>query len=325
MTNSNDSPMNLLIFLTHPEPTRSGYEKYLAPRHPELAIKTCGTRDDALKHAAWADIIMCFGPQAKADFFRDLPKLKWVHSLGTGTDGITDSPHLGHDVVVTATRGIHGVPMSEMAFLMMLAFNRDFRRIERQRAEQKWERFPGTLLDQKTVGILGLGAIAEDMAPRFKAFGMRVVGISRTVRPIPGFDKIYSRADIVQAAAELDYFVLLLPLEDDSRNIVSDAVLDAMKPTSYLINLARGGVLDEAALLRALEGNKIAGAALDALAKEPLPADNPLWKLPNVIITPHIGGFCDTYVRDAAQQFEQSLAEFVAGRPEKMLHREKLA
>ena len=82
--------MNLLIFLTHPEPTRSGYEKYLAPRHPELTIKTFGTRDEALQHAAWADILMCFGPQVRTDFFKDTPKLKWVHSLGTGTDGITD-------------------------------------------------------------------------------------------------------------------------------------------------------------------------------------------------------------------------------------------
>jgi len=315
--------MNLLIFLTHPEPTRSGYEKYLAPRHSELSIKTFATRDEAIKHIGWADIFMGFGPQVGKEFFRDTPKLKWVHSLGTGTDGITDSPFLSKDVIVTATRGIHGVPMSEMAFLMMLAFNRDLRRIERQRNEQKWERYPGTLLDKKTVGILGLGAIAEDMAPRFKAFGMRVVGISRTSRSIPGFDKIYSRAEIVQAVAELDYFVLLVPLEDDTRNIVNDRVLSAMKPTAFLINLARGGVLDEEALLRALEQKRIAGAALDALAKEPLPADNPLWKLPNVYITPHIGGFCDTYVIDAARQFEQSLAHFAAGKPELMIHREK--
>ena len=315
--------MNLLIFLTHPEPTRSGYEKYLAPHHSELSIKTFATRDEAIKHIGWADIFMGFGPQVGKEFFRDTPKLKWVHSLGTGTDGITDSPFLAKDVIVTATRGIHGVPMSEMAFLMMLAFNRDLRRIERQRNEQKWERYPGTLLDKKTVGILGLGAIAEDIAPRFKAFGMRVVGISRTSRPIPGFDKIYSRAEIAQAVAELDYFVLLVPLEDDTRNIVNDRVLSAMKPTAFLINLARGGVLDEEALLRALEQKRIAGAALDALAKEPLPADNPLWKLPNVYITPHIGGFCDTYVIDAARQFEQSLAHFAAGKPELMIHREK--
>jgi phosphoglycerate dehydrogenase-like enzyme len=317
--------MNLLIFLTHPEPTRSGYEKYLAPRHPELTIRTFGTREEAIKHAGWADIVMAFGQQVGTEFFKDAKNLKWVHSLGTGTDGITDSPWLGKDVVVTATRGIHGIPMSEMAFLMMLALTRDLRRIERQRNEQTWERYPGALLHNKTVGILGLGAIAEDMAPRFKAFGMRVVGISRTNRPVPGFDQIYSRDDIVHAAAELDYFVLLVPLEKATLNIVNEKVLFAMKPTSFVINLARGGVLDEDALLRALQQHKIAGAALDALATEPLPKDNPLWKLPNVYITPHIGGFCDTYVRDAAKQFEQNLAAFAAGTPEKMINRETRA
>lgn len=315
--------MNLLIFLTHPEPTRSGYERYLAPRHPELTIKTFGTRDEALQHAAWADILMCFGPQVKTEFFKETPKLKWVHSLGTGTDGITDSPYLGKDVIVTATRGIHGVPMSEMAFLMMLSFNRDIRRIERQRIEQKWERYPGTTLDGKTVGILGLGAIAEDTAPRFKAFGMKVVGISRTKRPIPGFDTVYTRAEMTEAVRELDYFVLLLPLEDDSRNIVNARVLAAMKPSAFLVNLARGGVLDEDALLHALENGRIAGAALDALATEPLPKGHPLWSRPDVFITPHIGGYCDTYVRDASMQFEQSLKAFQAGTPGKMINRDR--
>ena len=314
--------MNLLIFLTHPEPTRSGYEKYLKPRHPELRITTVGTRDEAIKLAPQAEILMAFGPQVRKDFFQHTPKLKWVHSLGTGTDGITDSPWLGKDVLVTAVRGIHGAPISEMAFLMMLAFNRDLRRIEHQRTEKRWERYPGMLLENKTVGILGVGAIAEALAPRCKAFGMRVVGISRTNRPIPGFDRIYSRAEIVQAAAELDYFVLLVPLEDDTRNIVSDAVLSAMKPTAFLVNLARGGVLDEDALLRALEAKKIAGAHLDALATEPLPATSPLWSMPNVFITPHIGGYSDQYVIEASKQFEQSLAAFVAGKPDQMVNRE---
>jgi phosphoglycerate dehydrogenase-like enzyme len=315
--------MNLLIFLTHPEPTRSAYEQYLAPRHPELTIKTFGSRDEALAHAQWADILMCFGPQVRKDFFKDTPKLKWVHSLGTGTDGITDSPYLGKGVIVTATRGIHGVPMSEMALLMMLAFNRDLRRIERQRGEQRWERWPGMTLDGKTVGILGLGAIAEVMAPRFKAFGMRVVGITRTKRDIPGFDAVYARHEIVTAAAQLDYFVLLVPLEEETRNIVNDRVLAAMEPTAFLINLARGGVLDEAALLRALEEKRIAGAALDALATEPLPKGHPLWSREDVFITPHIGGFVGTYVRDAAMQFERNLAAFAADTPETMINRDR--
>jgi len=317
--------MNVLIFLTHPEPTRSGYEKYLKPRHPELSITTVSDRDEALKLASDADILMAFGPQVKTDFFKNTPKLKWVFSLGTGTDGITDSPFLGKDVVVTAVRGIHGSPISEMAFLHMLAFARDFRRIERQREAKRWERYPGTLLDGKTVGILGVGAIAEGLAPRCKAFGMRVVGISRTSRPVPGFDKVFSRAEIVQAVAEIDFLVMLVPLEDDTRNFVNDRVLAAMKPTSFLINLARGGVLDEDALIRAINAKTIAGAALDALATEPLPSTSPLWNMPNVIITPHLGGYYDNYPRDAAMQFEQSLKHFLVGKPELMLNREKRA
>ena len=315
--------MNLLIFLTHPEPTRSAYQKYLAPRHPELNITTVGTRDEALTLAPGADILMAFGPQVKKDFFQHTRKLKWVFSLGTGTDGITDSPHLGKDVIVTAVRGIHGEPISELAFLQMLAFARDFRRIERQRAEKRWERFPGTLLYGKTVGILGLGAIAERLAPRCKAFGMRVIGIPGTNRPIPGFDRIVSRAEIVQAMPELDLFVMLVPLEADTRNFVNDRVLSAMKPTAFLINLARGGVLDEDALIRALNDNKLAGAALDALATEPLPAASPLWSMPNVIITPHVGGYYDNYPRDAAMQFEKSWEFYRAGKPELMLNRER--
>jgi D-2-hydroxyacid dehydrogenase (NADP+) len=317
--------MNVLIFLTHPEPTRSGYEKYLKPRHPELNITTVSTRDEALKLVPEADILLAFGPQVKKDFFQHTPKLKWVFSLGTGTDGITDSPWLGKDVIVTAVRGIHGEPISELAFLQMLAFARDFRRIERQRVEKAWNRFPGTLLHGKTVGILGVGAIAEELAPRCKAFGMRVIGISRTNRPIPGFDKIYSRAEIVQAMPELDHFVMLVPLEADTRHFVSDAVLSAMKPTAFLINLARGGVLDEDALIHALNEKKLAGAALDALATEPLPAASPLWTMPNVIITPHLGGYYDNYPRDAAMQFEKSWEFYKAGKPELMLNREKRA
>jgi D-2-hydroxyacid dehydrogenase (NADP+) len=310
--------MNLLIFLTHPEPVRSAYEHYLAPRHPELTIKTLGSRDEALGCAGWADIMMCFGPEAKPDFFKNASRLKWVHSLGTGTDGISDSPYLGGDVIITATRGIHGAPMSELALLMMLAFNRNFRRIEQQRSERKWERWPGSTLLGKTVGILGLGVIAEHMAQSFKALGMTVVGISRSTRPVPGFDKIYERSNVTDAVRDLDYFILLLPLENDSRNIVNAGVLAAMKPGAYLINLARGGVLDEDALLHSLESRTIAGAALDVAAVEPLPADNPLWSHPDVFITPHIGGFYDTYAVDAAKQFEKNLVHFLAGRTHDM-------
>ena len=136
--------MNLLIFLTHPEPTRSAYESYLAPRHPELTIKTLGERDEALRQAAWADIIMCFfGPEAGPDFFKNTQRLKWVHSLGTGTDGISDSPYLGKDIIITATRGIHGAPMSEVRPADDAGFQSQLPPHRQQRAERVWERWAG--------------------------------------------------------------------------------------------------------------------------------------------------------------------------------------
>ena len=265
---------------------------------------------------------MAFGPQVRKDFFLHTPRLKWVHSLGTGTDGITNSPYLGKDVIVTATRGIHGAPISELAFL------HDARvrpRLPPDRAPARRARdgsaIPARCWRARPAAFSASARSPKGLAPRCKAFGMRVVGISRTKRPVPGFDAMFSRAEMAQAAAELDYFVLLLPLEDDSRNIVDARVLAAMKPTAFLINLARGGVLDEDALIAALNEKRLAGAHLDALATEPLPPDNPLWSMPNVIITPHIGGYYDNYPRDAAMQFEQSLAHFQAGKPELMLHR----
>ena len=266
--------MNVLIFLTHPEPTRSGYEKYLTPRHPELNITTVSTRDEALKLAPEADILMAFGPQVKKDFFQHTPKLKWVFSLGTGTDGITDSPFLGKDVIVTAMRGIHGEPISEMAFL------------------QCW-RSPATSAASsasawKSGGSVSPARCCSARPSAFSASAPSPRGSRRAARRSacacrdfphqpadPGIRQDLIRAEIVQAMPELDHFVMLVPLEDDTRNFVNDRVLSAMKPTAFLTNLARGGVLDEDALVRALNEKKLAGAALDALATEPLPADEP--------------------------------------------------
>ena len=314
--------MNLLIFLTHPEPTRSGYEKYLAPRHPELDDhhrSARATRRSSSRRGRHPDGVRAAGEEGFLPEHAEAEmgalarhRHRRHHRLALSRQGRDRHRGARHPRRADLRNGVPAACWRSA---------RDFRRIERQREAKRWERYPGALLDGKTVGILGVGAIAEGLAPRCKAFGMRVVGISRTSRPIAGFDTIYTRAEIVQAAAELDYFVLLLPLEADTRNIVNDAVLSAMKPTAYLINLARGGVLDEDALIRALNGKKIAGAALDALATEPLPADSPLWTMPNVIITPHIGGFSDNYRARRRPPVRAEPAHFMAGLPDKMLHR----
>src|SRR5262245_35315410 len=176
---------NVAVFVTIP-PQGPYYRKALLEKDPELTVEVALELEDAVAAIPKADIFMGFGANLSRDFFRVAPRLKWVHALGTGVDGIVDSPHLAKDVLVTATRGIHGVPMSEAALMMMLALARDFRRTLAQQERRHWERFFPQLLFGKTVGILGVGLIAEDLAPRCRALGMNVIGISRTARTLPG-------------------------------------------------------------------------------------------------------------------------------------------
>jgi phosphoglycerate dehydrogenase-like enzyme len=208
--------------------------------------------------------------------------------------------------------------------MFMLTLARNFRRTLEQQAGQAWQRFFPQLLSGKTVGILGVGLIAEDLAPRCKALGMTVVGISRSTRKPPGFDRIAPRDNLPAAVADLDFLVILVPYEPETHHIVDERVLKAMKPSAFLINIARGGVIDEPALIRALEEGVIAGAALDAFETEPLPKGHPMWTTRNAIVSPHMTGTWDAYMVACFQQFSQNYDCFAAGQPERMINREKL-
>lgn len=312
----------LLVFLTMPERIRGLCTDVIAPKFPGLEIQIVGSRKEACEAIADADILLTFGAMMGDEVFHDAKSLKWVHALGTGVDGIADSPSLGSSVIVSSTRGIHGVPMSETAFLLMLALSRDFPRSIHAQDACNWERWPPKLLDNKTVAILGVGLIAEELAPRCKAFGMTVIGISETERDVPGIDRFCPRAALNQTVPEIDYLIVLLPYTKETHNLVDAETLRAMKPTSYLINIARGGVVDEDALAAALKAGEIAGAALDTFTEEPLPSDNPLWKTPNIIITSHMGGYNDVYLKDALPQFQTNLRHFLDGKPDRMINLE---
>jgi len=310
--------MHVLIFLPWDESERFLYERIIAPRFPALTVQTVGSIDELKANVGRAEILMSFGVRLPPGIFAHASRLKWVHAFGTGVDGIADQETLHRDVLITSTKGIHGPPVAEAALASMLALSRDLPRSVRGQDRRVWDKWRMRLLDRKIVGILGVGAIAQALAPRCQAMGMTVVGISRTPRPAAGFDRIVLRSDLEHVVGDLDYLVLLLPLEPDTRHIVGDRVLAAMKPTSYLINVARGGVLNDAALVRALESKKLAGAALDVFDQEPLPVDHPFWRMPNVIITPHFGGYYDRYVEDSADQICRNMERFLAGRVAEM-------
>jgi phosphoglycerate dehydrogenase-like enzyme len=310
----------LLILLTLPPQVREQYRARLAARFPDLTIDMVDHYSKAGPYMGSADALVTFGPMMKDEVLRGADKLRWVQALGTGVDNLIDLPSLRPEVIITNIRGIHGAPVSEAAIMMMLALSRDFAASVRNQDRQVWTRWPSRLLDGKTVGIFGVGQIAEALAPRCKAMGMTVVGFTSAKRELAGFDRMHERGALVAEAGSLDYLVLLAPYAEDIRNLVGARVLAAMKPSSYLINLARGGIVDETALLAALERGEIAGAALDVFQEEPLPAGHPLWSAKNVIITPHLGGFSDVYAEHALVTVEHNLACFLRGDIDHMIN-----
>jgi phosphoglycerate dehydrogenase-like enzyme len=165
--------------------------------------------------------------------------------------------------------------------------------------------------------VVGVGRIAEELAQRCKIFGMTVVGVS-TRATAPGFDVMYPRAQIAKAASLADFLILLAPYTKENHHLVNAATIDAMKPDGVLINIARGGVLDEEALRRALLAGRIAGAGLDVFQTEPLPPDSPLWDTPNVIITSHVGGVSESYAEQVMPLLIDNLRAFVDETPEHM-------
>lgn len=310
----------LLILLALPEPVRIKYFRHLEAAFPQLEVNMVEHHSKVGPYIGAADMLITFGAHMADHVLEKGMNLKWIQALGTGVDGICDRPALREGVLVTNMHGLHGDSMPEAAFLFMLAFARNLPRSLRSQGQRKWDRFPAQLLKGKTVGIFGVGAIAVSLAPKCQAFGMKVVGISSAKREVAGFDRMFHRDELAEAVRDLDYLLLLTPLTPETRGIVNAAVLAAMKPTSFLINLARGGVVDESALIEALKNRKIAGAALDVFAREPLPEDHPFWGLDNVIITPHLGGFHDQYFEQAIPTVEENLRRFLAGDTNNMIN-----
>jgi D-2-hydroxyacid dehydrogenase (NADP+) len=311
---------NVLILTEVQEAMRARYKAMLLDRFPRLTVNVVGHHNDVGPYIADTEILLCFSPPMADHVVRDAPKLKWIQALGTGVDNIVDLPSLGEEVLVTNIRGIHGAPVSEATIAFMLSLARDMPRSVRAQHECKWDRWPSALLAGKTVGILGVGLIAEYLAPICKAFGMTVIGISGSPRDTKAFDRMAHRNDLAKVASELDFLVVLTPLTPETRGVVGEKIFAAMKSSAYLVNVARGGVVDEPALVAALEAGKIAGAGLDVFSQEPLPSNSPLWKTKNVTIFSHLGGYSQGYEDRAMPTIAGNMDKFLGGDLKSMIN-----
>ncbi|MFN6559007.1 MAG: D-2-hydroxyacid dehydrogenase [Nostoc sp. ChiSLP01] len=244
------------------------------------------------------------------------PRLRWQQSPSAGVNHILTPSFLQRDIILTNGAGVHAIPISEFVLAFMLYHAKNLRKLQTLQDEHTWVR--GVFLEEladDTLLIIGTGNIGQAIASRAKAFGVRVWGSRRHPEPLPNFDKIVGVDEWRSLLPEADYVVIATPLTPETKNLIDEAALRSMRPSAYLINIARGAIVDEAALIAALREGWIAGAGLDTVAIEPLPPESPLWSLPNAFITPHCSALSPRLRERIAELFIDNLKRYQTGQP----------
>jgi phosphoglycerate dehydrogenase-like enzyme len=262
------------------------------------------------------------------------PRLRWIQLHSAGAEHVLGSPVVDGDVVLTTNSGIHATPIAEYVVASMLAHrwrvaHWTYCQREGQWPKGRWKLYARPELRDATLGIVGYGSIGREVGRLGQAFGMRVLALRRgdgrldSGYAVPGTgdpegsipERFYPPEALPDMLAECDYVVVALPLTSATKHYIGEVELRAMKPSAYLVNIARGAIVDETALVRALHEGWIAGAGLDVFEEEPLPADSRLWDMESVLISPHVAGFTPRYDERATQLFAQNLARYLAGQP----------
>ncbi len=302
---------------------------------PQLIVEQIPTQDFASisEALARAEVLYTFGLPASLE---QVPRLRWVQLSSAGAEHLAGHPVMGaRHIRITTTSGIHAGPMAEYVMAVMLAWARRLpTTLELQRRREwprgRWNVLRSLELRDSVLGIIGYGSIGREIARLASAFGMRILALKRHPEDRrdrgyiePGLgdpdgrlpERFYTPDELHTMLGECDYVVITLPLTPATRGLINAAALRAMKPSAFLINVARGAIIVEEDLLQALQEQWIAGAALDVFSQEPLPADHPLWQIDNVILTPHISAITDLYEERASRLFAENLRRYLAGEP----------
>lgn len=280
--------------------------------------------DELSAHLGEAEVLCAYTVPAN---WRELaPRLRWLQYPGAGIDALQSTGLLNAEsgVIITTATGIHSTAISEYVFGSMLMFNWNWPQMVRLQDGHIWARsaswyhLGGRELEGQTLGIVGLGSIGRRVAQLGKAFGMHVVGMRRSSgdgEKDADVEQLFPAGRLHDMLAISDYVVIAVPLTPQTEKLIGEAELRAMRPNAYLVNIARGRVIDEQALIRALQERWIAGAGLDVAEEEPLRSDSPLYAMPNVILTPHISGASVHYDERLAALFAENLRRYRAGQP----------
>ena len=295
--------------------------KLLAQLPPETNIAVGNSVEAFERLAAHATVILSWS--LSGDLLRDVfaisPKVRWVHSRSAGLDTVLFPALVESPVPLTNGRGIFSQSLGEFALGAILYFAKDFRRMNRNQEAGRWEPFDIVEIAGQTVGILGYGDIGRAVAARVRAVGMRVLAVTRRgpspSQADPLAHQIFPPEGRMEMLAQSDYIVAAAPLTAETRGIIGEREFQAMKPNAVVINLGRGPVIDEAAMVRALAGRRIKGAALDVFDTEPLPDGHPFYGLENVLLSPHCADHTPDWTDQAMRFFLAQFARFAEGQP----------
>jgi phosphoglycerate dehydrogenase-like enzyme len=273
--------------------------------------------DDAIGTAQLQKIDGVFTEEPLPDsLVQRMPNLQWLHVTRGGVSAYLTPEVKARPIQVTGSKGIHGAVFSEFALACILALVKKLPQCIQAQKQKKWQKLVPVEIDGMTLGIVGLGTAGSELARKAKALGMRVVATKRTAAPKPDHvDELGTPDFLPRLLVESDFVVLLLASVPSTFNIIGENELRMMKRSAYLINLTGGRAIEEALLVRALKEGWIAGAALDAFARQPLSEDSELWSLPNVIVTPRIGGISSQKWPAILPIFRENLHRFIAGEP----------
>lgn len=296
-------------------------ELALLERLPDETVIAVGKTPEAFERTApLADVILIWEADVKTleQIWRMAPRVRWMHTLSAGLDnalfpGLVESP-----VVVTNARGVFSDALGEFAMGAMLFFAKDIRRLVRNQLAGVWEPFDVVAISGQTVGIVGYGDIGRAVASRAYAMGMKVLALRRRPelsREDAYVAQMFGPDQKREMLAQSDYVVVTMPLTPESRGLIGQGEFEVMKPTAVLINIGRGPVVDEAALIRAIEQKRIRGAALDVFDVEPLPPGHPFYQLENVLLSPHSADNTADSKERSMRVFLENFERFRRGEP----------
>jgi phosphoglycerate dehydrogenase-like enzyme len=292
----------------------------IAAVSPRVRLTFVTPRGEATDDVSQVEVVYRGGglmPPGLRRLLPQMPRLRWIHAMGAGVDGDLAPEVVQSDVVLTRTRGLHLIPVSEWVMMLLLAASKRLPELVLAQQRHEWCKVdvPSSLVG-RTIGIVGYGEIGQAVAQRARGFGFRVIGTRRRPKPAPELDALYPLDQLDRLLGEADYVVLATPLTPETRGMIGEPQLRAMRRGAWLINIGRGEVIQDDALIHALREGWIAGAALDVFEQEPLPPDHPLWDAPNIIITPHKAGISHpAFAEETLQQFVDNLGRYVRGEP----------